>query len=119
MDKNIQLVAQVVSQLAELDIVTVENPTLFRAYEGAWGSIANYKMVKLSEIRALRRPDDSVTLGVYAVYEAKRESGEGLCDYEVKESRYVELDKLMDYLAERGIKKRQSVTAVLRARMGY
>ena len=34
MDKNIQLVAQVISQLAELDIVTVENPTLFRAYEG-------------------------------------------------------------------------------------
>ena len=37
MDKNIQLVADVVSQLAELGITAVENPSAFRAYEGAWG----------------------------------------------------------------------------------
>lgn len=43
MDKNIALVGQVVSQLAELGIIAIENPSTFRAYEGVWGSIANYK----------------------------------------------------------------------------
>lgn len=118
MDKNIQLVADVVSQLAELGITAVENPSLFRAYEGAWGSIANYKRVKLGEIRMLSYPDDSTTLGVFVSYEARRESGEDLCDYDIKESRYVALDKLMGYLAERGIRK-VSKDRVVRIRMGY
>lgn len=118
MDKNILLVADVISQLAELDITAVENPSAFRAYEGAWGSIANYKKVKLGGIRMLRYPDDSTTLGVFVSYEAKRESGEDLCDYEIKESRYVALDKLMDYLAERGIRK-VSKDRVVRIRVGY
>jgi len=118
MDKNIQLVADVVSQLAELGITAVENPSAFHAYEGAWGSIANYKKVKLGGIRMLRYPDDSTALGVFVSYEAKRESGEDLCDYEIKESRYVALDKLMGYLAERGIRK-VSKDRVVRIRMGF
>lgn len=119
MDKNIQLVADVVSQLAELGITAVENPSAFRAYEGAWGSIANYKKVTLGEIRELQDPLGNVHLGVRVRYEALRESGEDLCDYDIKEARYVALDKLMDYLAERGIKKRQPIASVLRARRGY
>jgi len=118
MDKNIQLVADVVSKLAEIDITAVASPSAFRAYEGAWGSIANYKKVTLGQIRELRYPDDSVTLGVFVSYEAHRESGEDLCDYDIKESRYVALDKLMDYLAERGIRKVSS-DRVVRIRVGY
>ena len=117
MDKNVQLVADVVSQLAELGITAVENPTMFRAYEGAWGSIANYKQVRLGAIRELSYPDNSTTLGVFVSYEAHRESGEDLCDYDIKESRYVALDKLMGYLAERGIRK-VSNNRVVRLRLG-
>ena len=74
--------------------------------------------MKLGEIRMLRCPDDSTTRGVFVSYEAKRESGEDLCDYEIKESRYVALDKLMGYLAERGIRK-VSKDRVVRIRMGF
>lgn len=118
MDKNIALVGQVVSQLAELGIIAIENPSTFRAYEGVWGSIANYKKVTLGGIRMLRYPDGSTTLGVFVSYEAHKESGEDLCDYNIKESRYVALDKLMSYLAERGI-RRMSNGRVVRIRMRY
>lgn len=63
-------------------------------------------------------PGRSTTLGVFVSYEAHKESGEDLCDYNIKESRYVALDKLMSYLAERGI-RRMSNGRVVRIRMRY
>ena len=104
MDKNIALVAQVVAELTEMGIIAVDNPTASVAYKGAWGSIANYAKVTIGPIREMQDPVGDVHLGVFVNYEARRESGEDFCDYSIKESRNVELSKLLDYLAERGIK---------------
>lgn len=103
MDKNIALVAQVVAELTEMGITAVEKPSAFRAYEGAWGSISNYVKVILGEIRELQDPLGNVHLGVYVRYEAFRESGEDLCDFSIRETRNILLDRLVDYLAEKGI----------------
>lgn len=104
MDKNIELVADVVSKLAEIGITAVENPSAFRAYEGAWGSIANYAKVTVGRIREMHDPLGNPRLGVFVKYEALRESGEDFCDSQVTESRNVPLEALIPYLEERGIK---------------
>ena len=111
------LVAETVAKLAQLGITLVENPTDYHAYEGAWGSIANYKKVTIGRIRELKMPNDSTTLGAFVRYEALRESGDDLCDYSVSETRTVSLDRLIDYLAEKGIRLREE-NPHLRTRMG-
>lgn len=114
MDKNIELVANVVSKLAELGITAVETPNDFCAYQGAWGSIANYARVTIGRIRELRDPADDLRLGVFVKYEAFRESGEDFCDYTVTETRTIPLEKLLTYLEEHGIKSRKKARAEVR-----
>lgn len=104
MDKNIELVANVVSKLAELGITAVEKPNDFCAYQGAWGSIANYAKVTVGRIREMHDPLGNPRLGVSVKYEALRESGEDFCDSQVTESRNVPLEALIPYLEEHGIK---------------
>ena len=101
----INQVTKIVCQLEKLGIHAVEGePTEFRAFEGLWGSVANYAKVCIGAIRTVRDPLDNEHLGVHVHYEARRESGEDLCDYFKQESRYVKLEELINWLAERGIK---------------
>ena len=112
MDKNIELVADVVSKLAELGITAVEKPNDFCAYQGAWGSISNYKKVIVGRIREMHDPLGNPRLGVFVKYEALSESGEDFCDFNATEARNVPLETLLPYLEERGIIHKKARTEV-------
>lgn len=114
MDKNIQLVADTISKLAALGITAVDNPSDFKAYEGAWGSISNYKKVVIGRIREMQDACGRTHLGVFVSYEALSESGNDFEDYTEKITRNVPLSILMDYLESRGIKKCKKVTVLVK-----
>ena len=104
MNENIELVVNVVSELAKLGITTVAKPNNFCTYRGAWGSISNYTKVTVGRIREMHDPLGNHRLGVFVKYEALRESGEDFCDSQVTESRNVPLEALIPYLEQHGIK---------------
>lgn len=114
MDKNISLVAQVVSQLAKLGITAVEKPDDHCAYQGVWGSLANYTKVTIGQIRELYDSLGNPRLGVFVKYEALRESGEDFGDFYVTESRNIPLESLLSYLEDHGIKSRKPARFVVR-----
>lgn len=101
---NINLVAETVSQLAQLGITAGKNPTDYCAYQGAFGSISNHTVVQIGRIRQMHAPNGESMLGVFVQIDKLSEAGEDFSDFSSSEARNVPLLTLIDYLAGRGIR---------------
>ena len=77
-------------------------------YDYAIGSIANYKKLSISApSEQFSLAEDKYVLSSYVQYESFSEAGYIEVDWHKKESGYVALNKLIDYVESKGVKRRK------------
>jgi hypothetical protein len=77
-------------------------------YDYAMGSIANYQKLFISApSEQFSLAEDKYVLACYVQYESFSEAGYIEVDWHKKESGYVALNKLIDYVEAKGVKRRK------------
>lgn len=105
--EQVNEILNVITKLVKLGFTRDDTTTDFNGYHYANGSICNYVKVTLGEVRSYTNCLGEQVLGMYVSYEAEREGSDDFNDYHTTEKRVVALDSLIEYLAQKGIRKHE------------
>lgn len=113
--EEVQAIVETVSKLYSIGFKRMSFGSEYGAYGYSSGSICCWQRVRLGEIQHYEDALGNKVLGVWVCYDAEREGSYDFGDYHKLEERIVRLDKLIEYLAERGIQERDDTKRVGRA----